>query len=315
VGTARKIGMDAALTLLDGLGPGGGVICCLDADTWVMKNYLEAVDHHFSTTGDPAAVAHYAHRKPADRQLLSAICCYEIFLRAYVMGLSFAGSPYAFHAIGSTMACTAQSYVAVRGMNRRAAAEDFHFLDKLAKVGRVGVIRTTTVFPSARPSNRVPFGTGRRMLQSMAAQTDEYRLYDPGIFMILREWLSLMEADPDRGSETITAAAREINPALNEYLDLNRFAKDWEGIRRNAPDPAHLRRQFHVWFDGLKTLRLVHHLSGSGFPPVPLPEGLRGLLERMGQAIPVIGAVYAEIPDPDVHFRILEALRLHFPNS
>lgn len=56
VGTARKIGMDAALTVMSGRGPGGGVICCLDADTLVMGNYLSAVDAHFSRTDDRAAV-------------------------------------------------------------------------------------------------------------------------------------------------------------------------------------------------------------------------------------------------------------------
>ena len=87
------------------------------------------------------------------------------FCGAYVIGLSYAGSPYAFHAIGSTMSCTAEAYAAVRGMNRRTAAEDFHFLDKLAKLGRIGHIEKTTVFPSPRTSHRVPFGTGQRMLR------------------------------------------------------------------------------------------------------------------------------------------------------
>ncbi len=244
-----------------------------------------------------------------------AICCYEIFLRAYVMGLSFAGSPYAFHAIGSTMACTAQAYVDVRGMNRRTAAEDFHFLNKLAKIGSIGVIETTTVFPSPRPSDRVPFGTGRRMLRFMTGGTDEYRLYDPRIFGILREWLAGMEADPDRGSEAILTAARKIHSGLKAYLDLSRFAIDWPVIRRNCPDSEHLRRQFHVWFDGLKTLRLVHHLSRSAFPPVPMFEGLKGLLDRMGQAIPSIAEIPAGIPEPDIQFRILEELRSRFPES
>ena len=315
VGTARKIGMDAALAVLNGRGPGGGVICCLDADTLVMENYLAAVYAHFSMTDDPAAVAGYAHQKPADPRLLAAICCYEIFLRAYVMGLSFAGSPYAFHAIGSTMSCTAQAYAAVRGMNRRTAAEDFHFLDKLAKLRKIGHIGTTTVFPSSRPSDRVPFGTGQRMLRFMNGGMDEYRLYDSQIFAILREWLSGMEADPDRGSEAILAAARKIHPGLKAYLDLSRFAIDWPVIRRNCPDAEHLRRQFHVWFDGLKTLRLVHHLSRSAFPPVPMFEGLKGLLDRMGQAIPSIAGIPAGIPEPDIQFRILEELRSRFPES
>ncbi|MBU1745979.1 MAG: hypothetical protein KJ649_13940 [Proteobacteria bacterium] len=315
VGTARKIGMDAVLAVLNGRGPGGGVICCLDADTLVMENYLAAVHAHFSMTDDSAAVAGYAHQKPADSGLLAAICCYEIFLRAYVMGLAFAVSPYAFHAIGSTMSCTAQAYAAVRGMNRRKAAEDFHFLDKLAKLRKIGHIGTTTVFPSSRPSDRVPFGTGQRMLRFMNGGTDEYRLYDSRIFAIIREWLSGMEADPDRGTEAILAAAREIHPDLKAYLDLSRFATDWPVIRRNCPDAVHLRRQFHVWFDGLKTMRLVHHLSRSAFPPVPMFEGLKVLLDRMGQAIPLIAGIPAGIPEPDIQFRILEELRSRFPES
>jgi hypothetical protein len=315
VGTARKIGMDAALTVLSGRGPGAGVICCLDADTLVMENYLAAVYSHFSRSDDPAAVAGYAHQKPADPALLAAICCYEIFLRAYVMGLSFAGSPYAFHAIGSTMSCTAQAYAAVRGMNRRTAAEDFHFLDKLAKLRKVGHIGTTTVFPSSRQSHRVPFGTGQRMLRFMNGGTDEYRLYDPRVFMILAEWLESMEADPDRGTDAILAAARKIHPDLKAYLDLSRFAIDWPVIRRNCPDPEHLRRQFHVWFDGLKTLRLIHHLSRSAFPPVLMFEGLKGLLDRMGQTIPLIAGIPAGIPESDIQYRILEELRSRFPGS
>jgi len=315
VGTARKIGMDAALAVLSGRGPGGGVICCLDADTLVMENYLAAVYAHFSMTDDPAAVAGYAHQKPADPRLLAAICCYEIFLRAYVMGLSFAGSPYAFHAIGSTMSCTAQAYAAVRGMNRRTAAEDFHFLNKLAKLRKIGHIGTTTVFPSSRPSDKVPFGTGQRILRFMNGGTDEYRLYDSRIFGILREWLAGMEANPARGSEAILTAARKIHPDLKAYLDLSRFAIAWPVIRRNCPDAEHLRRQFHVWFDGLKTLRLVHHLSRSAFPPVPMFEGLKGLLDRMGQAIPSLAGIPAGIPEPDIQFRILQELRSHFPGS
>ncbi|MFZ4439803.1 MAG: hypothetical protein ACOYOS_15365, partial [Syntrophales bacterium] len=257
----------------------------------------------------------YAHQKPADPKLLAAICCYEIFLRAYVIGLSFAGSPYAFHAIGSTMSCTAQAYAAVRGMNRRTAAEDFHFLDKLAKLRRVGHIGTTIVFPSSRQSHRVPFGTGQRMLRFLNGETDEYRLHDSRIFAILREWLAGMEDNPDRGAEAILVDARKIHPELKAYLELSRFATDWPVIRRNCPDAEHLRRQFHVWFDGLKTLRLVHHLSRSAFPPLPMFEGLKGLLDRMGQSIPLLAAIPAGIPEPDIQFQILEELRSRFPES
>jgi len=314
VGTARKIGMDAVLGLIDRAGMERGVICCLDADTLVEENYLSAIYAHFRQSGAPAAVAAYTHQKPADPDLLAAICCYEIFLRSYVMGLSYARSPYAFHAIGSTMACTADGYVGVRGMNRRTAAEDFYFLNKLAKIGKIGVVTETTVFPSSRISGRVPFGTGRRMLRHMTAGTDEYRLYDPRIFVIIREWLAGMEADPDRDPKNILAEARRIHPHLAEYLRLSHLDANWQNIRRNSHDPHQLRQQFHVWFDGLKTLRLVRHLSHHTFPLVPMFDGLAGLIDLIGWPFPLVVSPPG-IPELDVQFRILEALRSCFPFS
>ncbi len=315
VGTARKIGMDAALTLFEEGEPGGGVIFCLDADTLVEENYLIAVGRHFADTREPAAVVRYAHQMPFEARMKSAICGYEIFLRAYVIGLSFAGSPFAYHSIGSTMACTARAYLDVRGMNRRNAAEDFHFLNKLAKVGNIGTIKNTTVFPSSRISARVPFGTGRSIWRFTSGEADEYRLYHSQIFAILRQWLAGMEADPDRDAESILAAAEEFHPGLKVYLALSRFPIDWPLIRRNCSDVEHLRRQFHVWFDGLKTLRLVHHLSRSVFPPVPIAEGLKDLLDRMNRSIPCLARIPSGCASPNLQFRILDELRSHFPES
>jgi hypothetical protein len=314
VGSARKIGMDAALRIVDARATNGGAICCLDADTLVEENYLASVRTYFSRTGDPAAVTAYAHQKPDDPELLAAICCYEIFLRAYVIGLSYAGSPYAFHSIGSTMACTSEGYAAVRGMNRRRAAEDFHFLNKLSKIGKVGVISETTVFPSPRPSNRVPFGTGQRMNRFLTGRTDEYRLYDPRIFDILEKWLASMEAAPDRDPEAILAGAGRIHPQLEAYLRANRFAPDWLVIRKNSGDPGQLRRQFMVWFDGLKTLRLVHHLSRSAYPLVPMFDGLTDDIPLAGRPLYRVRSPRG-IPGPEEQFRILALLRADFPYS
>jgi hypothetical protein len=314
VGAARKIGMDAALQIFAARAVSGGVICCLDADTLVEENYLASIWTHFNRTGDPAAVTAYAHQKPDDPGLLAAICCYEIFLRVYVIGLAHAGSPYAFHSIGSTMACTSDGYAAVRGMNRRQAAEDFHFLNKLAKIGKVGVIPETTVFPSPRPSKRVPFGTGQRVNRFLTGIADEYRLYDPRIFDILAGWLASMEDAPDRDPETILAGAGSIHPQLAIYLRENRFVENWTVIRKNSTDPGQLRRQFHVWFDGLKTLRLVHHLSRSTYPPVPMFNGPTGDIPLAGRPSRKTGSV-GVIPDPQEQFRRLMSLRADFPYS
>jgi hypothetical protein len=314
VGTARKIGMDAALGIIESAEKSEGSICCLDADTLVEGNYLSAIRAHFNGTGHPGAVTAYAHQQTADTQLQAAICCYEIFLRSYVLGLAYAGSPYAYHAIGSTMACTAEGYRSVRGMNRRKAAEDFHFLNKLAKIGEIGVIEATTVFPSPRPSGRVPFGTGQRMQRFMTGRADEYRIHHPEGFKILREWLTLMRQRPDSDTRALLNEARRIHVCLEEYLRLCRFDTVWRLIQRNCDDPVQLRRQFHVWFDGLKTLRLIHHLGRTVFPPVPMFTGLEDLVGRMGLDFTRLHHS-SGIPEIEAQLRIVEAMRSVFPRS
>jgi hypothetical protein len=313
VGAARKIGMDAALMILKG--QGRGIITCLDADTLVEENYLPAIAAFFRNNSVPAASVGYAHQEPENVDLLTGICRYEIYLRAYVIGLLFAGSPYAFPSIGSTISCTAEAYVAVRGMNRRAVAEDFHFLDKLAKLGKLGFVGETTIHPSARLSHRVAFGTGRKMHYFLAEGKDEYIIHNPDIFMIMREWLAEMASAPERSAEALMDAAENIHPLLREYLEISRFPANWRVIRQNCADVDHLRRQFHVWFDGLKTLKLVHHLAGSLYPPVDMFIGLQKLLKMMNKEIPCLENMPEKVPASDIQRAILVELRRLFPAS
>ena len=280
VGTARKLGLDRALRLLDYTRPGAKLLISLDADTLVEDNYLEAIRGFFR--GDQAAaVVNYVHQVPADARERLAIGNYQIFLRYYVLGLRYAGSPYGFPSIGSTMVCTAEAYMAVGGMNRRDAAEDFYFLNKLAKFNAVGSIGTTTVYPSARPSRRVPFGTGRRVLRFLEEDKDEWLLYDPHIFSILKRWIELMEAAPDRETAEIMIAAAQIDPRLLSFLELQQFAADWSKIRQNVRQRNGLRRHFHCWFDGFKTFKLVHYLTDHGRPQINMFSALEKLLRLL----------------------------------
>ncbi len=286
VGLARKIGMDKALRLF---GPDGWakLVCCLDADTKVAADYLPQVTRGFARANRPAAAAvAYAHERPADPEFAAAILNYEIYLRYYVCGLQYAGSPYAFHSIGSAMAVTAGAYASVRGINRLEAAEDFYFLNKLAKVGPVARIDTTRVYPAARVSARVPFGTGRRMIRSLAGDHDGSRLYHPRIFLILAQWLAAVAGDPDRSGSLICAEAAGIHQTLSDFLSARAFPDTWEKIRRNSRNVAFLNRQFHAWFDGFLTLKLIHWLNDHAFPPVAMEEGLRDLFEAMGVTPP-----------------------------
>ena len=283
VGMARKIGMDAALQLLRNGSAKRNLIISLDADTLVQKNYLSVIKKYFTQKVKTAIVA-YEHQIPLDHEEKAAICCYEIFLRYFVLGLKYAQSPWAFHSIGSTIITSTEAYVEVRGMNKREAGEDFYFLNKLAKLGEIGYIKETCVYPSARPSTRVPFGTGRRVQRFLSGKEQEYLLYDPQIFVILADWLELMKHPYNYGEHEIKTKAGRIHPKLMTFLENCGFAAVWSKIRRNVKDEKTLIRQFNDWFDGFKTLKLINYLTYEVYPQINMFVALSRILSLQGMA-------------------------------
>ncbi|RQW85974.1 MAG: hypothetical protein EHM79_10470 [Geobacter sp.] len=299
VGLARKIGFDLALPLLDFSGP-PPILVGLDADTLVQPDYLPALISHFQTTSAGGAVLAFRHQEGNSPEERRAIRCYELFLRSYVLGLSRAGSPYAFHTIGSAMACTATAYAGMGGMNTRMAAEDFYFLQHLKKTYGIALVTGTLVQPSARASHRVPFGTGRSISRLLAGEERAVLFYRPECFAILGGWLDLVANHLDSRGQDILRHAERISSELEKYLDQAGFVAAWEKLRKNSRDPTVLLSAFHSWFDGLRTLKLIHHLSDTIFLRKPEEEALQPLLEWAG---------LEQADDPDAQLSQLRALQ------
>ena len=291
VGMARKIGMDMALRLLKNAEKGPRLIFSLDADTRVRSDYLSSIRRVFSSGKAQTGIIAYAHQMPDDEAAQQAICSYEIFLRYWVLGLQYAQSPYAFHSIGSTIVTTADAYLSVRGMNRREAGEDFYFLNKLAKTGPIRRIRETLVYPSARISERVPFGTGAAIGKRVSSAGQEHGLYDPRIFLILKEWIALVKNSFDLSEDRILDMATDIDAGLGSFLIDRGFLSVWPKLRRNVKDQKTYERQFLNWFDGFEILKLVNHLTREFYPRVGQATALKMILRMLDGEFP------RELPD------------------
>lgn len=281
VGLARKIGLDLALARLD-YTSGDPLLICLDADTLVRPDYLPAIVAHFARTPEGGAVIPFCHQVGESAAHDEAICRYELFLRSYVLGLSLAGSPYAFHTVGSAMACRASAYVRMGGMNSRMAGEDFYFLQQLRRTSGVAPLHGTVVFPSARSSHRVPFGTGRSIARSLAGDPHAVVFYRPECFAILGEWLALVTQRPGSDAGTLVSGATAISLHLADYLDGTGFTGVWERLSRHNPRPAALLSAFHGWFDGLRTMKLIHHLSDGPYPRCGPQNSVPALFRQAG---------------------------------
>lgn len=309
VGMARKIGMDMALRILANPGDHSRLILSLDADTLVQSNYLSAIRSFYSSGKAKTCTVAYQHQIPPDDAGQKAICSYEIFLRYWVLGLHYARSPYAFQAIGSTIVTTADQYLAVRGMNRREAGEDFYFLNKLAKTAKIQHITETLVYPSARISRRVPFGTGAAVEKIVSGGGSAYRLYNPRVFIILKEWIVLMEESFHLSEKQIMARAQEIDPGLASFLTGRGFLSVWPKMRRNCKDRKTYATQLHNWFDGFETLKLVNYLTKEFYPQIDFFPAVTKILELKDREHPGGGAFRGNSPETEDHMKLLSYLR------
>ena len=245
VGLARKIGADIALRHIADGRIEVPVIFSTDADAALPPGYFEA-----AVGGAAGWIYPFVHRSP-DRYLARRALMYELSLRYYVNRLEYAGSPYAFHTIGSCLAVDAVSYAKVRGFPRRNAAEDFYLLNKLAKVGWIRRLKEPVVEIEARASARVPFGTGPA-LTKVPGDSNAMPGYANATFEALKAFYA--------GVATGTTPARPV-PKLLEAIGYQ---------------PRRDERAVHTWFDAFRTLKFVH-AARDEFPDAPLLGTLRRL--------------------------------------
>jgi hypothetical protein len=282
VGLARKLGHDLVLPFLDYRSD--PLLISLDADTLVQPGYADAIINHFRSAVGGGAVIPFEHIPAEGERAGWAIERYELFLRCYVAGLNYAGSPYAFHTVGSAMACRASAYLKCGGMNRRRAGEDFYFLQSLAKTSGVEQVQGTVVYPSPRRSNRVPFGTGRAVGAMLDNASEAIRFHRPECFHLLKAWLELaMNACTTRES-SLCAQAEAVSANLGGFLEEQKFDGAWQRFLRQHDAPESLHAAFHGWFDAFRTMKLCHYCADADLPRTEPEEVVASFPQAWGEA-------------------------------
>ena len=308
VGLARKIGMDLALNIFDYSINKKKILTCLDSDCIVSKNYCGNIIKNFNGENISAAVIKFKHLIPDNINEANAIICYEIFLRYYVLGLQLAESSYAFHTIGSSMTCDIGSYVKIGGMNKRKAAEDFYFLEKLSKNVPIHKIDSAIVYPSPRESWRVPFGTGQRVNRFISNSQNEYLLYNPKSFFILKSWLLIFNQPEIRSADEYLGEAKSIDNKLFQFLIDQNFHNQWTKIVKNSGSNVQINKQKKLWFDGFKTLKLIHYLRDTDYSLVNMFDALDEMLSAIG-IIEIPQRENVIVPSLEVQKEYLKLLR------
>ena len=296
VGLARKIGMDEAVDRLERVDNPQGVIICLDADSLVAPDYLVGIERAFwENRKRKACSIHFEHPLEGEEfgaEVYEGILRYELYLRYYIEGLRFAGYPYAYHTIGSSMAVRSNAYQSEGGMNRRKAGEDFYFLHKFIPNPGFFELNSTRVIPSPRPAEKVPFGTGKAIVKWLNHGANFYPAYDPRCFIQLKALLTdlprLYLEDPP-----------QYPAALQAFLDAENFQEELGIARRNVKGQEAFEKRFYQWFHPLKVLQYVHFTRDNFWPEVEILEAVAQLSDTMGESL----------PQPQSHLDFLHRLR------
>lgn len=278
-GMARKLGMDEAYRRFEQANNLYGIISNLDADTIVDNNYISVMLAEAKLrTKTKAYSIHYEHLLSEDLTEANkqAIISYELHLRYYINMQKLLGFPFAFQIMGSAMAVKAFAYAEAFGMNKRQAGEDFYFLQKFIKTGFFKNISSTTVYPSARISQRVPFGTGRALYDIMVTG----KTYDTYNFKSF-ESLSTFTDNLEKLYYDFELNYPKIDSKTREFLELRNFKKRYNELKSNTKDFKGFEKRFYRWFDAFILMKYLHFVRDKYFPNISIYDATEYLFNKL----------------------------------
>lgn len=285
VGWARKLAMDEAARRLDSQ----GIMVCLDADCIVSPNYLEAIFQHFQEfrTYDSASIFIEHKLEHLNALHRDAIIQYELHLRYLIHAQQWCGHPFATHTIGSAMAVRRQAYLKQGGMNTRRAGEDFYFLQKFIEAGSHMEITNTTIYPSARISSRVPFGTGKAMMQILMDHekwtTTDFEIFNSikPLFQSLHALRNICLRMPHKDDYHTIQHEFGLSDFIIIYLEQMEFLDECREVARQTASHAAFRKRFFRYFNAFRMIKYMHHMSDHHYPEIPVIEGVAKLAKGM----------------------------------
>ncbi len=259
-GLARKSGMDEAVRRFNLLQKPSGIIVSLDADTLVAENYFVEIETHFKKhTKQAGATILFEHQTSGlKKKQLEGIRFYEKYLAYYKKALQYTAYPYSMFTVGSAFAVTAEAYVKRGGMNRRQAGEDFYFLQNLVQIGTVGEITTTKVFPSARLSDRVPFGTGPILQKWMNDEEDLTIAFNFQAFADLKKLFDLKEKFFLINETTFVKLITKLPESIKQFLEEDNFWNELNDLNKNCSTPETFNLRFFYQFNAFKILKFLN---------------------------------------------------------
>lgn len=272
VGLARKIGMDLTVEhFLRHQNP-EGIIISLDADCTVSLNFLTDIFAAYRQNEKLRCTVHNFHHRVEnnDLRLEDAIRQYEEYIRYFSQMLRLIGFPYYYHTIGSAFSVAADAYVRVGGMGRQQGGEDFYFLQKVFALEKTEYLHDVFVYPMARFSDRIPFGTGPALQKIMDEPDGKLKTYSFDSFVALKELFDLQKSFFKRDNDFIRQKIASLHPAIVQFTDESNVLSEIEDSNQNSATLTTFRKRFFHHFNAFKIIKYLNFAHQTYFELQPI---------------------------------------------
>lgn len=251
VGWARKTAIDH----INEIANDKDLIVSIDADTYYPPDYFNSILQSFNADPKLAGLAIPYYHKLNGTRTDTLILRYEIYMRNYLIQMLRINSPYAFTAVGSAIAVPVWAYRKIGGISPVKSGEDFYFLQKLVKNGKLGVWTNTIAYPSARLSDRVVFGTGPALLKGERGDWDSYPIYPGSLFKRVKSTFDLFPV----------LYVKDIETPMDDFLKKQFRSEDlWTKLRKNYKDQRNFVKACRTKVDGLRILQYLKKEYNAG---------------------------------------------------
>jgi hypothetical protein len=281
-GVPRKLGMEEAIRRFNG--NQSGIIVSLDADCLVASNYLTEIYRNFKEYRLNSATIEFHHpveHLDVSDPLRIAATNYENYLRYYRFALEFCGYPYPYFTIGSAFAVTVETYLKAGGMGKQQSGEDFYFLQKVFPLGKTHFIDTTCVYPAARTSDRVPFGTGPALQKMLAENQLSKYSYQVEAFKTLKKFFNKIDLFFKKSKKEVEEYIGDLPEYLLLFLKEDDFLHKIEEINRHTASLSNFRKRFFLYFNAFKILKYLNFVHPAYFELADVKEQYELILNEI----------------------------------
>jgi len=148
--------------------------------------------------------------------------------------------------IGSAMSFRVEAYKKASGFKVKDAGEDFYTMQQIRKIGIINSWLDNTIYPAARISDRVVFGTGPAISLNLKNQIKKYPFYPTYLFKKIESYYQILEH-----SKTTDDIIKNLKEIIPKEIILK--------IYKNHPQRDKFVHAIHEYFDAFHILKFLNN--------------------------------------------------------